>query len=79
MNVSLTPELTQFVKSQAESGMYASDSEVIRHGLRLLVDLHAERQRKIVALDAAIREGLETPLKTWNKEGFLEKMKNKNK
>ncbi len=36
MNVSLTPELEAFVKTQLESGLYHSQSEVIREGLRLL-------------------------------------------
>jgi antitoxin ParD1/3/4 len=36
MNISLTPELDQFVAERVESGLYASASEVIREGLRLL-------------------------------------------
>lgn len=36
MNVSLTSELAEFVKSRVEYGRYQSDSEVVRQGLRLL-------------------------------------------
>jgi len=36
MNVSLTPELEQFVNTKVESGRYHSASEVIREALRLL-------------------------------------------
>ncbi len=36
MNVSLTPELEQFIEKEVETGMYQSASEVIRAGLRLL-------------------------------------------
>jgi antitoxin ParD1/3/4 len=36
MNISLTPELEAFVQAQVESGLYHSQSEVIRDGLRLL-------------------------------------------
>lgn len=36
MNVSLTPELEQFVQEKVSSGLYYSASEVIREGLRLL-------------------------------------------
>jgi len=36
MNVSLTPELEQFVQGKVESGLYNNASEVIREGLRLL-------------------------------------------
>ncbi len=38
MNVSLTPELEQFVQTKVESGRYNSASEVIREALRLLED-----------------------------------------
>ena len=41
MNVSLTPELEQFIHSQVESGKYTSALEVIRAGLKLL----EERER----------------------------------
>lgn len=33
MNVSLTPELEQFVQSRVESGRYNSASEVVREAL----------------------------------------------
>ncbi|MCI0755803.1 type II toxin-antitoxin system ParD family antitoxin [Teichococcus vastitatis] len=36
LNVSLTPELTDYVAAQVASGRYRSASEVIRAGLRLL-------------------------------------------
>jgi antitoxin ParD1/3/4 len=36
MNISLTPELEQFVQGKVESGLYNNASEVIREGLRLL-------------------------------------------
>ncbi len=36
MNVSLTPELEQFVQGKVESGLYNNASEVIRESLRLL-------------------------------------------
>jgi antitoxin ParD1/3/4 len=37
MNVSLTPELEQFIENLVKKGSYASSSEVVRSGLRLLV------------------------------------------
>ena len=36
MNVSLTPELEEFVNLKVQSGRYSTASEVIREGLRLL-------------------------------------------
>ncbi len=36
LNVSLTPELNEFIASLVQSGQYKSASEVVREGLRLL-------------------------------------------
>ena len=49
LSITLTHEMAQLVRSKVESGEYASESEVIRDGLRAL-QLH-ER-----ALDAWLRE-----------------------
>lgn len=53
MNVSVTPELEQFVQDLVSSGRYHSASEVFRDGLRLLEQ--AERQR---LLEKWLAEGL---------------------
>ena len=45
MNVSLTPELEQFVQGKVESGLYNNASEVIREGLRLLKEQDEIRLR----------------------------------
>ena len=45
-----------FVATQVEAGRYASASEVIREGLRLVED----RDRQMDALDAAIQVGLDS-------------------
>lgn len=55
MNVSLTPELEEFVNEQIKSGQYKSASEVVREGLRL-VQLRGE---KIAALRQEIQIGLD--------------------
>ena len=36
MNVSLTPELEQFIADKVATGRYSSASEVVRAGLRIL-------------------------------------------
>lgn len=59
MNVSLTPELTQFVQDLVQTGMYHSSSEVIRDGLRLLRDREQLRQIRIEELRKEIAIGLE--------------------
>ena len=45
MNVSLTPELEQFVDAKVESGLYNNASEVVREGLRLLKEQDEVRLR----------------------------------
>ncbi len=54
LNVSLTPQLENFVRQKVESGLYGSASEVVREALRLL----AERDRHLDALRQDIRDGL---------------------
>jgi len=49
INVSLTPELNNFVEEKVKGGLYHSASEVIREGLRLLKErdtLHAIREQE---------------------------------
>ena len=45
MNVSLTPELEQFVRNKVKSGLYNNASEVIREGLRVLKEHDEVRLR----------------------------------
>jgi antitoxin ParD1/3/4 len=47
MNVSLTPELEQFVQTKVESGRYNSVSEVVREALRLLEDHEQARATQL--------------------------------
>ena len=62
MNVSLTPELEQFVSAKVESGRYNSASEVVREALRLLeeheqaraaqlAEFNRELGRRLAAID----------------------------
>jgi antitoxin ParD1/3/4 len=55
MNVSLTPELEQFVSEKVKTGMYQTASEVIREGLRLV----RERDQRMEALRRDVRAGFE--------------------
>ncbi|GAW87416.1 antitoxin ParD1/3/4 [Bathymodiolus platifrons methanotrophic gill symbiont] len=47
MNVSLTKPLEEFVQTKVDTGMYASASEVIRAGLRALVEQELNRNINI--------------------------------
>lgn len=49
-----------FVRELVGSGRYASASEVLRDGLRLLEEREEQRQFKLAALQKAIREGVES-------------------
>lgn len=59
LNVSLTPDLEQFVSSKVASGRYQTASEVIRQGLRLLQDQETTRQAQLERLRSQINLGLE--------------------
>ena len=59
MNISLTPELEKMVDAKVKSGRYASASEVIREGLRLLEEHDALKQQRVVELRGKIDRGLE--------------------
>ena len=68
MNVSLTPELENFVQTRVKTGRYNSASEVVREALRLLEDqdkaraaqlegFRSEIDRRLASLDRG--EGLD--------------------
>jgi antitoxin ParD1/3/4 len=59
MNVSLTPELDNFVHQKVESGTYHSASEVIRAGLRLLQERDEMRQAQLAQLRKEIQFGFD--------------------
>ena len=46
------------IKRLVDSGRYASASEVMRDGLRLIAEREQVREAKLTALRAAIHEGL---------------------
>lgn len=58
MNVSLTPELEQFIDNKVKSGFYSSASEVIREGLRLLEEQETIKKKRIEMLNLEIDKGL---------------------
>ena len=60
MNVSLTPELEQFVASKVATGRYNSASEVMREALRLLEEHDQARGAQIAAFNQELGERLAT-------------------
>ena len=69
MNVSLTPELEQFVDDKMKSGDFTSASEVVRAGLRLLKERDAEHQARLDALRQAVGEGLDQARRGQTRDG----------
>ncbi len=54
MNVSLTPELEQYIRTKVDSGRYLSASEVVREALRLL----EQKENRLEELRLEIQKGL---------------------
>ena len=58
MNITLTPELEQFIHEKVQSGRYPSANEVVQAALRLLEEQEKLRQEKLAELQAKIDEGI---------------------
>lgn len=59
MNVSLTAELDAFVLGLVESGRYGSSSEVVREGLRMLMDREELRRVEVEEFRRQVQIGLD--------------------
>jgi antitoxin ParD1/3/4 len=59
MNISLAPELERLVSEKVKSGRYASASEVVREGLRLLEGQEEVRQHRLAEIRQKIDRGLD--------------------
>ncbi len=57
-SVELTPDLETAIRRRVDSGVYKSDVEVIRAGLRALDRADEERARRLAQLDASIARGI---------------------
>jgi antitoxin ParD1/3/4 len=60
MNVSLTPELEQFIQGKVNTGLYYSASEVVREGLRLLQERDQLQQLRLQELRQEIQVGIDS-------------------
>lgn len=59
MNVSLTPELEQYVNDKVATGLYTSASEVVREGLRLLFEREQAAALRLDELRRRVAVGLQ--------------------
>jgi antitoxin ParD1/3/4 len=60
MNVSLTPELENFVSTKVQSGRYNSASEVVREALRLLEEHDVARAAQLAEFNQEVGRRLAT-------------------
>ncbi|BDA74134.1 hypothetical protein CAL7716_083000 [Calothrix sp. PCC 7716] len=54
LSITLPSEMADFVRRKVESGLYGSNSEIIREALRGMM----ERDRRLAKIDTAIARGL---------------------
>ncbi len=73
MNISLTPELDNWIAQKVKSGMYKSSSELIREGLRLLQFRDEQRLRMVEDLRTELMTGV-TQLDTGKSVKFDHKL-----
>jgi antitoxin ParD1/3/4 len=59
-HVNLGPEFEAYVQGKVKSGDYASVSEVLRDGLRMMKDRDAQQAAKLEQLRELVRAGLES-------------------
>lgn len=60
MNVNLTPQLEELIRSKVASGMYSSASEVVREALRLMDEQDRLRAARLAQLRDDIRQGIDS-------------------
>ena len=63
MNLSLTPQLEQYIKDCAATGAYNNASEVVREALRLFIRTEEQRHLKLQNLRQAIKQGEDAIIK----------------
>jgi antitoxin ParD1/3/4 len=58
MNISLPPQMQRFLETEVRAGRYATTSEAVRDGIRLLQERKAERAARLVELRKAVAVGI---------------------
>ncbi|MBW4620285.1 MAG: type II toxin-antitoxin system ParD family antitoxin [Cyanosarcina radialis HA8281-LM2] len=62
MNISLKPELEQWIQQKVESGQYHSASEVVEDALYLLSDRDLFKAMKQEGLRQELQRGMDSPI-----------------
>jgi putative addiction module CopG family antidote len=60
MNISLTEELANFIKTKVSGGRYSSSSAVVREALRLMEEIERQDAEKLAYLRKAWQEGIDS-------------------
>ena len=60
MNISITPELEEFIEKKVKTGMYNSASEVVREGLRLLKEQDELKELRLKELKKELQKGYDS-------------------
>lgn len=58
MDISLSPQLAELIRSKVSSGLYGSAGEVVQEALRLLEERDRERALRLANLRAQLEQGL---------------------
>ena len=61
LSITLPVDMARIVREKVEQGAYASNSEVIREGLRLFQEAEALREQKLAWMREKIQESLDDP------------------
>ena len=59
MNVSLTQQLEKFINKQVTSGRYQTASEVIREGLRMMLEVNRQQELEYARLKREVQRGVD--------------------
>lgn len=60
LSISLPGEMARWIREKVEAGVYSSNSEIVREGLRLLQDQEEIRKKKLRALQDMVDVSLKT-------------------
>jgi antitoxin ParD1/3/4 len=65
LNISITPQLEAWIAEQLAAGWYNNASELVRDSLRLLRAEQQLKAAKLLDLQQAIEEGMQSPAAAW--------------
>lgn len=75
MNVSVTPELEQFLQERVKAGRYGNVSEAVREAVRLLQERENRYERNKAKVRAMIEEGMEGPFTPGDMDSIIAEAK----